>query len=91
VNTADSVWAFELAHRAADIARRLGVEAIRFAPGPLAAAEPPPELRQTPVTSPDDLRAAAEIAASIGDENLRKSVEKAVSLSLARDRVDRPV
>jgi Dna[CI] antecedent, DciA len=91
VNTADSVWAFELSHRAADIAGRLGVEAIKFAPGPLAVAEPPPVLRQAPVTSSGDLRAAAEIAASIGDEELRKSVEKAVSFSLARGRVDRPV
>jgi hypothetical protein len=85
------VWAFELSHRAGDIAGRLGVEAIKFAPGPLAAADPPPELREAPVTSPEDLRAAAEMAASIGDEKLRKSVEKAVSLSLARDRVGRPV
>ena len=35
VNTADSVWAFELGHRAAEIAARLGVPKVRFAPGPL--------------------------------------------------------
>ena len=46
VATADSVWAFELGHR------------------------------------------AAEIAASVEDENLRKSVQKAVSLGLARGRSD---
>jgi len=40
VNTADSVWGFELAHRAADIAARLGVAKVRFAPGPLPSPEP---------------------------------------------------
>jgi hypothetical protein len=33
VNTADSVWAFELTSRADDIAQRLGVERVRFTPG----------------------------------------------------------
>jgi len=93
VNTSDSVWAFELAQRGADIAARLEVSAVRFAPGPLAEivleeeAESPARAR--PVPSEDELRAAAEIAASIEDEKLRESVEKAVSLSLARDRSDR--
>jgi predicted nucleic acid-binding Zn ribbon protein len=32
VHTADSVWAFELGHRAAEIAGRLGVTSLRFAP-----------------------------------------------------------
>jgi hypothetical protein len=91
VNTADSVWAFELGHRAGEIAGRLGVEAVKFAPGPLASADPEPVPAAGPVPSSDDLRAAAEIAAPIADENLRKSVEKAVSLSLARGPVDRPV
>ncbi len=95
MNTADSVWAFELAQRAADIATRLEVSAVRFAPGPLA--EPAPEeaadspLRARPVPSRDELRAAAEIASSIEDGKLRESVEKAVSLSLARGRSDRLV
>jgi hypothetical protein len=91
VNTSDSVWAFELAHRGPEIASRLGVGAVRFAPGPLAEAEAgkPPEAG--PVPSRDELRRAAEIAAPIEDENLRKSVEKAVSLSLAQARSDRPV
>ncbi len=95
VNTSDSVWAFELAQRGADIAARLEVSAVRFAPGPLAEVVPEKEAeslaRSRPVPSEDELRAAAEIAASIEDEKLRKSVEKAVSLSLARGRSDRPV
>ena len=49
VNTADSIWAFELGQR------------------------------------------AAAFASSIDDENLRESVQKAVSLALARGRRDRPV
>jgi hypothetical protein len=93
VNTADSVWAFELAQRATDIAARLEIAAVRFAPGPLAEIVPveqgesPP--RSGPVPSEEELRAAVDIASAIADENLRKSVEKAVSLSLARGRSDR--
>ena len=91
VNTADSIWAFELAHRAAEIAGRLGVEKVRFAPGPLAVA---PEERppiEAPVPSAEQARQAAELAAPITDENLRKTVEKAISLSLAGGPRDRPV
>jgi hypothetical protein len=89
VNTADSVWAFELSHQAPEIAVRLGVPGIRFAPGPLAVEDrsaPAPAFAEP---SDDELRAAAGIAASIADENLRKTVEKAVGLSLASGRSDR--
>jgi Dna[CI] antecedent, DciA len=89
VNTADSVWAFELSQRAPEIAERLGVPGIRFAPGPLAASDreaPPPVVAEP---TQDDLREAAGIAAGISDENLRKTVEKVVGLSLANDRSDR--
>jgi hypothetical protein len=91
VNTADSIWAFELGQRAREIASALGVEKLRFAPGPLP--QPTPEeaplepLRPTPE---QDARAAA-IAASIADENLREIVQKAVRLSLAGATRDRPV
>ena len=62
VNTADSVWAFELSHQGPEIAVRLGVPGIRFVPGPLASGE-----RQEPapvIAEPheDELRAAAGIA-----------------------------
>jgi hypothetical protein len=89
VHTADSTWAFELGHRSAEIAQRVGVAKIRFAPGPLP--EPSQERLETAVvpTAEDDAR-AAEIAAPIDDENLRESVQKAVRLSLARSRFDRP-
>jgi hypothetical protein len=90
VATADSVWAFELGHRAAEIAGRIGVAKVRFAPGPLPSAA---EAVQAAAPSPsaDDVRRAAEIAAPIEDENLRESVQKAVSLGLARRPSDRPV
>jgi len=91
VATADSVWAFELAHRAAEIAERLGVTSVRFAPGPLPSA-PPQKLPPASVSpSAEHLRAAASLAAEIDDEKLRESVEKAVAFSLARPPVDRPV
>src|SRR5512146_1336580 len=50
VATANSVGAFELGRRAADIAGRLGVPKLRFAPGPLPAAAPsaPPDTAPSP-------------------------------------------
>jgi hypothetical protein len=90
VNTADSIWAFELGQQAREIAERVGVPRLRFAPGPLPEADeeaPEPALEPTPE---DDERARA-LATAIGDEMLRESVQKAVRLSLARERRDRPV
>jgi hypothetical protein len=86
VNTADSIWAFELAHRAVEIAERLRVPKVRFAPGPLAVDTEEKPFRPPPHPSAEQRREAATIAAAISDENLRKSVERAVSLSLARGR-----
>ena len=95
VNTADSVWAFELGQRAGELAERLtalgcAVSKVRFAPGPL------PEAAEEPVSDPvevqpEDAERASAIASSIGDANLRESVQKAVSLALARGRRDRPI
>ena len=90
VSTADSVWAFELGQRSAEIAERLGVSKLRFAPGPLPEAS---EERSVPVLEPtaeEDAR-ARELAAGIGDESLRESVQKAIRFSLARERLDRPI
>ncbi|MFL5952978.1 MAG: DciA family protein [Gaiellaceae bacterium] len=85
VNTADSVWAFELGQRAVEIARKLEAPLVRFAPGPL------PEPDDLPVdnavsTSPEDEERARAIASSISDRNLRETVQKAVSFGLARGR-----
>ena len=91
VATADSVWAFELGHRATEIAARLGVAKVRFAPGPLPSSDAPAPPDAAPSPGPEELRRATEIAASVEDENLRKSVQKAVGLSLAKRASDRPV
>ena len=90
VHTADSVWAFELGHRAGEIAERLGVAKLRFAPGPLPEAAEEPVSHAVEPTPEDDAR-AAELAAGIADEKLRESVQKAVRMSLARERFDRPI
>jgi len=50
-----------------------------------AHEEPPVDV------SPEDAELARAIASSISDENLRESVQKAVSLSLARGRGDTPI
>jgi hypothetical protein len=87
VNTADSVWAFELGHRAAEIAGRLGVDRLRFAPGPLPEpSEEPSPTRVSP--TPEEEAEGRRLAAGITDESLRESVQKAVSFSLARERLD---
>jgi hypothetical protein len=90
IHTADSVWAFELGHRATEIAGRLGVTALRFAPGPLPEADEERVVEAVEATPEEEAR-AAQMAASIDDEKLRESVQKAVKLSLARGRLDRPV
>src|SRR5207247_9362462 len=90
VATADSVWAFELGHRAAEVAKRLGVPKVRFAPGPLPSGEAVSEPDTATAPTSEDLRRAAEIAAPIEDENLRESVQKAVRFGLARRASDRP-
>ena len=90
VNTADSVWAFELGQRSREIAGRLDVPRLRFAPGPL----PEPTEERVPAvlapTAEDDERARS-LSARIEDEKLRESVQKAVRFGLARERRDRLV
>jgi hypothetical protein len=92
VHTADSVWAFELGQRAPEIAERLGVPAVRFAPGPLpepgeAGAEEAGQRAVEP--GPWERAAGAEIAAAIEDEELRALVARAAAASLARPAADR--
>jgi len=92
VHAADAIWAFELGQRAPEIAERVGVERIRFAPGPLpgAAEEPaPPRPAAPPRPLPEHLERAAEITAGIEDEDLRETVARAVAASLAREPSDR--
>jgi hypothetical protein len=91
VSTTDSVWAFELGHSAAEIAERLGVQSIRFAPGPVPREVPapssPPPIRPTPEQEAE----AEAVAAPIEHEAVRRSVQTAVLSSLARGAVDRPL
>ena len=94
VNTADSVWAFELTSRAAEIAEKLGVDQIRFAPGrlPEESAEASEEADK-PLRAPsvEGLREGERLAATIEDENLRKVVARAAALSLETGSDSRPV
>jgi hypothetical protein len=85
VNTTDSIWAFELTNRAAEIAERVGVEQVKFAPGRLP--DPAPEAGNTvekrvPTPSEKHLREGERLAATIADENLRKIVARAAAMSL---------
>jgi hypothetical protein len=90
VATADSVWAFELGQRAPEIAAKLGVGVVRFAPGPLPTPDEEPVENPVEVTREDAERGRA-IATGIEDEKLRESVQKAVTLSLARERSNHPI
>jgi hypothetical protein len=96
VHTKDAVWAFELGHRSAEILGRLELDlkAIRFVPGPV----PEPALEPTAAAgaSPDpptaeQLERGAELAAGIGDEELRERVARAAAGSLARAAARRSV
>jgi hypothetical protein len=92
VNTADSIWAFELTSRAKEIAARLGVERVRFAPGRLPEFDEPDaeEAGSGPPQPSESLRQeGARLAAGIEDENLRKIVARAAAASLAKGISDR--
>jgi hypothetical protein len=95
VNTSDSVWAFELGHRAKEISERLtslniGVDKLRFAPGPLP--ERPAERRDDAIQpTAEDVEKARALAAGIEEETLRETVQKAISFALARGRSDPPI
>lgn len=99
VHTSSSVWAFELGQLAPKIAERLRMElgevapaSLRFAQGHLPEAAPArPETAPSPprAPSPAAVREAAALAAGIADEELRKRVERAVSLGLSARGDDR--
>lgn len=91
VATADSIWAFELGHRADEIARLAGVERVRFAPGPLPRDDAPTAPEAVPQPSPPETARAAELAAPIGDEKLRETVQKAIAFGLSREASGRSV
>ena len=88
VHATDAIWAFELGHRSAAISERLpGRPKVTFVPGLLpepAVAEEAAAL--PPEATLDERRQAAEWAASIEDEGLRKAVARAAAASLAAAR-----
>jgi hypothetical protein len=89
VSTADSVWAFELGHRAAEIGARLGGVQLRFAPGPLPESSVPPAADVVVPSDEDDAR-AGELTAAMTHAELRETVQKALSFALARGRSGPP-
>jgi hypothetical protein len=90
IHTQDSIWAFELTSRAAEITTRLGELAPRrlsFAPGPLP--EPALDVAETDARKPrrptaEHVAKAASLTRGIRDADLRKVVAKAVAASLAK-------
>ena len=95
VHARDSVWAFELTSRAAEIKSRLGAAApakLVFAPGPLPepVAEGPADASpQRLQPSPGHVAEADSLVRVIRDEELREVVAKTVALSLAAAESDR--
>lgn len=94
VNTSSSTWAFELGQLAPQILDQLHAalgkatpKGLKFAPGHLPEPAAPEEAEartEVPEPTEDDLRRAAELTAQIEDENLRKTVQRAVALGLSR-------
>jgi hypothetical protein len=100
VNASSSAWAFELSQLAPAIGEKLreklgegAPKALKFAVGHLPeAAVPEISDRRTEVPEPstEALQTAAELAAEIEDEELRKSVQRAVALGLSKPPSDLP-
>jgi predicted nucleic acid-binding Zn ribbon protein len=94
VNTSSSAWAFELAQLAPTIATRLqeklgekAPKGLRFTVGHLPEPQPPEVTGRrsvVPEPTPEALERAAELAAQIEDQELRKRLERAVALGLSR-------
>jgi hypothetical protein len=99
VATSSSAWAFELSQLAPDVLERLrerlgpeAPDALRFAPGRLPEADPAADEETAPqllTPSPADIAEASSFAAAIGDEELRKRVQRAAALSLVKSRSGR--
>jgi hypothetical protein len=96
VHAASATWAYELGRMAAEVLEQLRAEAgaeappaLRFVPGPIP--EPAAETEELrgpapPEIAPEDRAGAAEIAASIEDQELRATVARAAAASLASRR-----
>jgi hypothetical protein len=90
VHAKDSVWAYELGQREAEIRERLGElvpSRLRFLPGPLPEpdAEAPGSARLAAVQpTPETLAEAQRLTAAIASEELRDVVARAIAVSLVR-------
>ena len=94
-----ATWAFELGLLEPEIRSKLlaaapeaGIQALRFAVGPVPAPPAPLAADRPAAPAPageDERRRAAELAAAISDEQLRKTVARAAAASLARAAADR--
>jgi hypothetical protein len=89
VHTKDSIWAFELTSRAAEIRDRLGRHApprLAFAAGPLPEPDDPTSAPRKAARRPtaEDVAKADSLTRGIRDADLRKVVAKAAAASLAR-------
>jgi hypothetical protein len=91
VHARDSIWAFELGQRAAEISARLpGRPPLKFLPGPLPEPGAPAEaVPAPPAATLEERRQAAEWASSIEDEELREAVARAAAASLSKARDSR--
>jgi len=84
VHAKDAIWAFELGHRASEIASRLpGTPALKFVAGPLPEPAAEAAVPAPPAATLEEQERAAEWAASIEDEELRAAVSRAAAASLA--------
>ena len=87
VHTRDSVWAFELTQRAAEIGERLSTKAVKFVTGPLPESEvvhTEAASQRPPTPTQEQMKQAAEWTENITGDELRKVVAKTAELSLAR-------
>ena len=92
VATSSSTWAFELDRMSPELAERLAAAlgeqsppAIRFRPGPVPeppAEGSPEEVSEHADVAPETATAAAELAAGIGNSELRELVARAARASL---------
>ncbi len=102
VAVSSSTWAFELAQLGPTILERLRERlddaapgALRFAPGPLPERATVPERKEASGTvlepGPAEAAQATELAAEVGDAELRERIARAAALSLARGASGRSV
>ena len=92
VHVRDAIWGFELTQRAAEISARLpGRPRLRFVPGPMPDEAPDTSPGPPLEATPEQVREAQSLAATIDDPKLRESVVKVIKAALVRSSNDRSV